>query len=112
MMLVCMVLTLSPPKKKVCRVRQTWRSFCVVKYFFTCCHAVEAAYWAWRMAQTFFASMRKVMANRPLASRSSLSLSSSASGCRIGARDINSESMEEYTDSGSPKVGSLPEQGG
>jgi hypothetical protein len=30
------------------------------EYFFTCCHDAEAEYWAWRMAQTFFVSVRKV----------------------------------------------------
>jgi hypothetical protein len=109
-MLLCMVLTLSPPKKKVCRVHQTWQPFYVVEYFFTCCHAAEAAYWACRMAQTFFAFMRKVMVNGAL--RLSLSLCSLASGCRIGTRKINSESMEEYTEAGLPKAGSLPKQGG
>ena len=68
--------------------------------------------WAWRMAQTFFTSMRNVMANGLLVSSSSLLPSSSASGCRIGARKINSESMEEYTGSSSPKAGLSTSGGG
>ena len=76
----------------------------MVEYFFTCCHAAEAEYWAWRMAQTFFVSVRKVRSKGPLALGLLSSSDESASTCRSGTRKINSELMEVYSESGSPKA--------
>ena len=77
----------------------------MVEYFFTCCHAAEAEYWAWRMAQTFFALVRKVTLKEPLALSFLSSSDELASALRISAREINSESIEEYAKSVSPKAG-------
>ena len=64
-MLLTMVLTLSFPQKWEWRVRYTWRPSWVAVNFFTCYHTLEVENSTWRMAQTFFESVRKVGTKGP-----------------------------------------------
>jgi hypothetical protein len=64
------------------------------------------------MAQTFSKSVRKDRSKGQSASRSMSLLVVFASLCRIGARAINSWSMEVYSDLVSPKGGSSSLGGG
>ncbi len=53
------------PKEMRMKVRYTWRPSWVAVNFFTCCHMPEVENNAWRIAQTFFESVRKVGTKGP-----------------------------------------------
>jgi len=53
------------PKKMGMEGAITCRPFWVTVNFFTCCHMLEVQKRAWRMAQTFFESVRKVGTKGP-----------------------------------------------
>ena len=105
-MSLCMVLTLLPPKKKVCRVRQTWRLaaiLCGRVFLHMLPHSGGGEQ---GMEDSFFESVMKDRSKGPSSSRLRSLLNVPASLHRIGAHEINSWSMEVYAESFSPKRGS------